>query len=821
MSDYTTEILPEIEKCIISGDSCSALKKIISVLDSKSLTKQTKLSYQILKARALTQSDDYFHATSVLDDIEDGIFKIGTDYQKLDFFACKIENLLIFGKTDLGMKLINEAENLIEKITKDVTDQLIHKKIDLLILKSHMISNIYGYIDKLHEILELCLQFCNETNYDYGKAKTLERMADSFAEMGEKDNASKCVNEAYDIWAKLENKRGIAYTTFLKGLFLSSTKPDSALDLLNKALKLSKELDSKLTISKVHNSLAILLFQKDEGEEALEHLELSINIKREIGDKHGLILLLYNIGQLYISMMENEKALTYLHEGLAFTKEIDYQRPYYLIQFALNTLYIRRGELNRALRFLEEAVNFYEEKNMKENVAWTREKLADVLILRGDLDNALQNYLLSQEFYEKEKRIANICDVQIKIAEIYQLKGDYTLALSYYITSEKLAISKENYFILSKISYNLITYHLELDQIEEAKSYLDTLMHLNKKLKSKKQGIMTNLAKALVMIKTQKPQEREEAKGLLKVVITEENIEQKFISTAILNLCEILLAELRETEDLELLKELKSYVERLHKEGSAELAYPLLVHSIWLQANVAIIELDVDKARRLLKSAQVMAEAKEMHNLARRISNNHDTLLGQLERWDDFTMKLPNIAERMELTHIESVLNEMIKGKGIIYPEDRQEKEEPILVSIFTAAGSVLYIERIDPDIEIEMIEEIWVSLLKNIKEEEIKAGVVERKKLRDYTYVVKKMESLVFCYIFVGHSYEAIKKMEEFSQLVYGTVEVWEELEEFSKVSLTDDFDVKTLVSVFTEKTSLEYSSNITLNQYVDNIFL
>ena len=61
----------------------------------------------------------------------------------------------------------------------------------------------------------------------------------------------------------------------------------------------------------------------------------------------------------------------------------------------------------------------------------------------------------------------------------------------------------------------------------------------------------------------------------------------------------------------------------------------------------------------------------------------------------------------------------------------------------------------------------------------------------------------------------------EEFSQLVYGTVEVWEELEEFSKVSLTDDFDVKTLVSVFTEKTSLEYSSNITLNQYVDNIFL
>jgi len=262
-------------------------------------------------------------------------------------------------------------------------------------------------------------------------------------------------------------------------------------------------------------------------------------------------------------------------------------------------------------------------------------------------------------------------------------------------------------------------------------------------------------------------------------------------------------------------------VERLHKEGSAELAYPLLVHSIWLQANISLLELDINKARRLLKSAQVMAEAKEFHNLARKISNNHDILLSQLKQWEEFTFKLPNIAERMELTHIESVLNEMIKGKGIIYPEDKQEKEEPILVSIFTTTGSVLYIERIDPDIDTEMIEEVWLTILKNVKEEETKSGIVERMKLSDYTYVIKRIESLVFCYIFIGHSFEGIKKLEEFSQLVYGTVEVWEELEELSKIALTADFDIKTLVSAFAEDTSLEYSSNIILNQYVDNVFL
>ncbi|MCE7748977.1 MAG: tetratricopeptide repeat protein, partial [Candidatus Heimdallarchaeota archaeon] len=511
MSDSDSEILLEIKQSIRTGDRSSALKRIESFLESKTLTKQSRLNYQILKAKALTKSDRYFQSMSVLDEIEDSVFKIGTDFQKLDFYLIKIENLYIFGKTNMGMSLVEEAEKLIQNIPKDKTNNLVHRRIDLLILKSCMISNIYGYIDKLHEVLELCLKLCEESDYQYGTAMTLERMSGSFSEMGKRDEAIECANKAHEIWKRLDNKAGIAYSTFLKGLFLSSTDPDSALDQLKQALELNEKICADLTISKIHNSLAILLFQKDEGEEALQHLENSIQKKRQIGDKHGLILLLYNIGQLYISTMENEKALTYLHEGLALTKELDYQRPYYLIQFALNNLYIKRGELNKASRFLKEAVNFYEEKNMRENVAWTREKLADILVLKGDLDNALQNYIQSQEFYEKENRIANVCDILNNIAEIHQLKGDYTLALKYYHRGEELAVKFENYFILAKITYNLTLYYLDMTQMEDSKKYLETLTSLSKKFKSKKIEIMSNLAEALVMLNHHETQKRDEA----------------------------------------------------------------------------------------------------------------------------------------------------------------------------------------------------------------------------------------------------------------------------------------------------------------------
>ncbi|MHA1200803.1 MAG: hypothetical protein ACTSQF_15895, partial [Candidatus Heimdallarchaeaceae archaeon] len=369
-------------------------------------------------------------------------------------------------------------------------------------------------------------------------------------------------------------------------------------------------------------------------------------------------------------------------------------------------------------------------------------------------------------------------------------------------------------------SYYLINCYLARKENEEAEKYLEALQQYSSKLDSKPISVMTTLAKALVYSKKENSADRKEAKELLESVINEKDVDHKLAVTAILNLCELLIVELRESEDLELLDKLKSYVEKLHQEGTAELAYPLLVQSIWLQANISLLELDVGRARRLFKSAQVMAEAKEMFNLARRISNNHDILLGQLNLWEKFTMQLPTVAERMELTHIESVLNEMIKGRGIVFPEGEVEIEEPILVSIFSETGATLYLEQFDPELSTDILEKFWYSIITRVKEE-VKTGSLERMIFQDYTCLVKKLESLSFFYVFAGQSYKGIKKLEEFSQLVYGTSLVWEELEELSKIALSSKFDLETVVASADRDQPLDYSSHFILNQYVDSVFL
>ena len=185
MSDSHYDNLNEIQQNLLKGHGEIALKTIKSSLESKSLAKQTKLSYQIFQAKALTQLDDYYHATSVLDEIEDIVFSKGNSFHQLDFVICKIDNLLIFGKTNSGMELNEKAEKILQGIPDKDSDQVIHRKIDLLIRKSKLISNIYGYIEKLYELLDMCLQFCNEIDYRYGKAQTLERLFDYYIEIGQ------------------------------------------------------------------------------------------------------------------------------------------------------------------------------------------------------------------------------------------------------------------------------------------------------------------------------------------------------------------------------------------------------------------------------------------------------------------------------------------------------------------------------------------------------------------------------------------------------------------------------------------------------------
>ncbi len=80
----------------------------------------------------------------------------------------------------------------------------------------------------------------------------------------------------------------------------------------------------------------------------------------------------------------------------------------------------------------------------------------------------------------------------------------------------------------------------------------------------------------------------------------------------------------------------------------------------------------------------------------------------------------------------------------------------------------------------------------------------MERLAHQDFTYLIKQIDTIIFCYAFIGKSFNGMKKLNEFSNLVQSTSQVWESLK-----------------SMNVEKLSLDQSIRFSLTQFIDNIFV
>ena len=77
---------------------------------------------------------------------------------------------------------------------------------------------------------------------------------------------------------------------------------------------------------------------------------------------------------------------------------------------------------------------------------------------------------------------------------------------------------------------------------------------------------------------------------------------------ALLNLCDMLLEELKQIQEDEILKELEDYVERIGKIAQEQNSYSLLANTHWLEAQLSLLKLDVVNFKQKLIEAELIAQ---------------------------------------------------------------------------------------------------------------------------------------------------------------------------------------------------------------------
>ncbi|MFX0090580.1 MAG: tetratricopeptide repeat protein [Candidatus Hodarchaeota archaeon] len=584
----------------------------------------------------------------------------------------------------------------------------------------------------------------------------------------------------------LEKKEGLSSSDLFTYQLLKSTimnkigQYKEALKLAESALKVSHDLRKPLyemdaliamgqvlwRLGKFNESLKVI----DQGEQLLKTLTQEYpaeSISREAS-------LLQIKGTLFGMRGNLDGALQLLRRGLTLREKVGNKNGIAESYGAIARLYGVKGELNQALEYFGKSRTILEEIDNKYGVAQVLKSIGPIYILKGELDNALECFERSKIYFSEIGNKNATASTHHNIGVVYQQKGDWGLALTHF--EESLAIWEtlgNNFYIASSL-FQLISVASNKLSLSQTQSYLERLQQINAQEDNKIINQLSRVGEALVLKASARMRDRAKAEELFEQVAEETVVKHEVTVEALLNLCVLLLEDLRVSDDLELLNEVKTHVNRLVSIAQRQHSPWLLAETHWLKAKLALVELDLEGARRLLSLAQQIAEKWGIQRLALKISNEHDALLDQLELWEELVARNATITERAELAHLDPLVRRMVRKQTIDFPTLSVEK--PVGLLLISESGLTLYSKIfLKNKIDNQLIGNFLTAI------QAFSTGVfdqsIDRIKLEEYTLLLKVEASLTVCYVFKGQSYGARKKLARIIQLLRSTTSVWNSL--------------------------------------------
>jgi hypothetical protein len=275
----------------------------------------------------------------------------------------------------------------------------------------------------------------------------------------------------------------------------------------------------------------------------------------------------------------------------------------------------------------------------------------------------------------------------------------------------------------------------------------------------------------------------------------------------LLNLCELLLADLQLTNEVEVLEEIKPLISQLLDLSEKSKSFWILGETYLLQAKLALISLNLEEARKFLTQGQKTAERYGLNLLARKISNEHDVLLKQLELWENFKHSKAPLAERLELARLNNQMKLMTQRR-VVLPLEISE-EEPILLLIISEGGKPLFSQSFieDQSFEDHLIGGFLSAFNSFI--DEIFSGELDRASFGEHTLLINSITPFFICYIFKGQSYSAQRRLNYFLERITDDKNIWENFERYyqlnQEIQIKDIPALEPLIKeIFVNKTAL-----------------
>ncbi|MFX0020945.1 MAG: tetratricopeptide repeat protein [Candidatus Hermodarchaeota archaeon] len=540
--------------------------------------------------------------------------------------------------------------------------------------------------------------------------------------------------KALDIIANLEKEEGFSQEELFSLLILKSSlllelrHLKEAQEIAERILHQSEELKWHDKVVDALDIIAWVCRRLGKLEEALDVIHKAEEIiktefpepNEEIQTKQASLYLVK--GSIFFARGNLNAIKECLEEGLKLAKLVDNKKL--LMHFTLNSgaYYGIKGEMDLSLDYQKQGLELAKEINDSHNIIIALNNIGCVYREQGKLEEALENikqsYLLAKKI--KSPTISIVLD---SIFHVVLDKGDLKQSEKYLEEMNELK-DQEEYEII-KLNYLI-----------------------NKALLLKANPRASNLSKA---------------EKILKEALEEDIVLYEAHIDALLNLCDILLTDLQNTNDPEILNELQPYVSRLLDIAEKNNSFSLIAETKLLEARLALLSFDIKNSRRFFSKAQEIADKYGLNRLSIKISNEHDELIKQIDIWDNLKKSNLPLSERLKKTGLKEEMKRMIQKRKVEIPVPFEE--DPLLLLIVTEGGVPAFSHAFSKDWHFsDELFSGFLSSFDSISKEVFSEGL-DRAKFGEYTIIISSFGKFLICYLFKGQSYYAKQKLAYFTE--------------------------------------------------------
>ena len=606
---------------------------------------------------------------------------------------------------------------------------------------AEQLMNDNRYIEALEVLKEVQKKKNLPLNY---KVSSLQLQARLLMWLGRYEDSINMAEQAYN--ASLE-----------RGLILQSLDPLFLMALVN---NWRGDFDESYKIIKKIEAIFKLLTNDSSSEyiriEALLNFIKGFIVARYDATK-GLELLYYSLSLWEQIDVQIEKAMTLLCIGL--------------------THYSSKGELDLAIKYLEQGLMIAKEMNNKFGIAFLLYHLGNTYSLKGDLDHSLAYFQNSLKIYDEINNREQVARLHNLIADVMREKGNLDLAFKHIETS--LLIYQQFGVPYSKLGAlgTAIELSIEKGDVNLTYDYLNEFKKINKQFNSPSMNLWMTYYDALILKNNPRMRDKAKAEELLEIVL-EKSGENFVLSINILtHLCDLYLTELQTTNNLDVLEDINPLISKLLDNSTKSRSYYILCQTYMLKAKLALITLEIKKARKFLSKAQQIANNYGMNQLSIKISNEHDELLQKLNIWEELRNSNADLSERLRLTNLEDQIKTMVHKRRDVKTE--LTEEIPIMILVISEGGIPTF-TRVFTDtfiVKDDLISSFLVAF--NTFSGELFSEGLDRAMFGEYSILMKSISPFLVCYLFKGQSYLAQDKLQKFIDKITKNKTVWQTFNE------------------------------------------